>query len=83
MLHNNAKCQRCGGKNPVGAQVLDWDSENIAVISIANPLSHRNVTDYSRYGRSQGTQVWKQTFRTSQLLLKASREHFLVYLQIV
>lgn len=38
--------------NPVGAQVLDYDSENIATISIANPLSHGNVGDYSHCGRS-------------------------------
>lgn len=53
MLHNYVKCQRCGSTNPVGAQVLDYDSENIAMISIANPLNHGNVRDYSHCGRSQ------------------------------
>jgi len=33
-------------------------------------------------GGAKGTQIWKKTFRTSQLLLKASRDQFLVYLQI-
>lgn len=32
-------------------------------------------------GGDKGRRIWKETFHTSQLLLKASKEHFLVYLQ--
>lgn len=33
-------------------------------------------------GGAKESQIWKENFCTSQLLLKARREHFLIYLQI-